>query len=410
MLRNSLFILISLFISIGIKAQDFNTYFTNQTLRIDYIFAGTSTQQFIYLDGLMAQEHWAGRRSRLSELPYLGNGQIEVHDAATGTLIYCNSFSSLFQEWQATAEAAKVARSFQNTFLVPMPKQAVDITLTLLDNYHKPTATFTHQVDPTDVLIRKQHNVYRAITLHKGGSYADCIDIAILPEGYTALNEATFIKDAKLAAQALLNHEPFKSNANKFNIVAVFVPSVDNSVSVPREAKWKSTAFASHFSTFYCDRYLTTQKIFAIHDALSGIDYEHIIVLANTKEYGGGGIYNHLTLTAAHHSFFKPVLVHEFGHAFGGLADEYAYGDDMLMYPLTVEPWEPNITTKVDFAQKWENKMGTKGYSLVEGAAYSPKGVFRSAPDCRMRTNECATFCNVCTDALVKLIKFYTEK
>ena len=413
MLRNCIFISFFIaIISIGVSAQDFDTYFTNQTLRLDYIFAGSATQQAVYLDGMMKQEHWAGRRSQLSELPYWGNGQIEVRDAATGLLIYCNSFSSLFQEWVNTPEAAVVARSYQNTFLVPMPKHEVDVSITLCNTYHKPVATLTHRVDPTNILIRNQTNAPQVIKLHKGGSYSECINIAIVSEGYSDESKATFVRDAKLAAKTILAHEPFKSYAKKFNIVAVFQPSVDNGVSVPRYNDWKQTAFGSHYSTFYSDRYLTSKNMFAIHDALAGVDYEHVIVLVNTEEYGGGGIYNNITLTSAHNSTFKPVLVHEFGHAFGGLADEYHYDNetDTLTYPSSVEPWEPNITTKVDFAQKWENKMGTDGYDLIEGAGYASKNVFRSSPDCRMKTNECPTFCKVCTEAIIKLIKFYTEQ
>ena len=71
---------------------------------------------------------------------------------------------------------------------------------------------------------------------------------------------------------------------------------------------WKHTAFGSHFDTFYSDRYLTTSRVKAINDALAGIPYEHIIILANTEQYGGGGIYNAFTLTTAHHPNFRPVV------------------------------------------------------------------------------------------------------
>lgn len=108
------------------------------------------------------------------------------------------------------------------------------------------------------------------------------------------------------------------------------------------------TAVSSHFDTFYSDRYLTTRSVKAIHNWLAGIPYEHIIILANTDTYGGGGIYNSYTLTTAHHSMFRPVVVHEFGHSFGGLADEYAYDEaPSPLYPYDIEPWEPNITTLV---------------------------------------------------------------
>lgn len=195
-------------------------------------------------------------------------------------------------------------------------------------------------------------------------------------------------------------------------------------MSIPRLDQWKNTAFHSHFSTFYSDRYLTTSRLKALHDALAGIDYEHIIVLANTDEYGGGGIYNSYTLTTAHHESFRPVVVHEFGHSFGGLADEYFYEEDIMSdtYPTDVEPWEPNVTTRVNFASKWADLIpegtpmptpaedfNTYQVGLYEGAAYSFKGLYRGSYNCRMRTNDYPAFCPVCQRALRRLIEFYTE-
>jgi hypothetical protein len=209
-----------------------------------------------------------------------------------------------------------------------------------------------------------------------------------------------------------------------FNIIAVASPSADSGVSIPSKGEWKETAFLSHFNTFYSDRYLTTTHLKLIHDALAGIPYEHIIILANTENYGGGGIYNDFTLTAAHHPMFRPVVVHEFGHSFGGLADEYYYEGDVMddTYPLSVEPWEQNITTRVSFASKWQDmlKPGTpipttakqrNDYSvgLYEGAGYSGKGIYRASYDCRMRSNGCPVFCPVCQRALHRIIDFYTK-
>ena len=227
-----------------------------------------------------------------------------------------------------------------------------------------------------------------------------------------------------MACDALFSHEPFKSLKERFNVVAVASPSLDSGVSVPRLGEWKQTAFGSHFSTFYSDRYLTTLNVKSIHDALAGIDYEHIIILANTDEYGGGGIYNSYTLTTAHHPMFRPVVVHEFGHSFGGLGDEYFYDDDVMTdtYPLDIEPWEQNITTQVDFDSKWKDMLqkgtpnptpvdqkGKYAVGVYEGGGYSAKGIYRPAFNCRMRTNENPEFCPVCQRALSRLILFYTE-
>ena len=408
------------------RAQVFADHFADKTLRVDYIFNGNASGQAICLDGLSALPTWAGRKHHLAELPLQGNGQIVMRNAASGKTIYTTSFSSLFQEWLETDEARNVPKGFENTFLLPYPLQPVEIEITLLDPRRNVRASMKHIVHPNDVLIEQKGNSH--ITPHKyllhNDSPEKCIDVAILAEGYTLQEIQTFYEDADIACKSIFDHEPFKSMKKRFNVVAVASPSTDSGVSVPRLNEWKHTAFGSHFSTFYSDRYLTTSRVKAIHDALAGIPYEHIIILANTEEYGGGGIYNSYTLTTAHHPMFRPVVVHEFGHSFGGLADEYFYDNDVMTdtYPLDIEPWEQNISTQVDFAAKWKDMLSentpvptpaevSENYptGVYEGGGYSAKGIFRPAENCRMRTNEYPAFCPVCQRALRRIIEFYTE-
>ena len=408
------------------RAQVFADHFADKTLRVDYIFNGNASGQAICLDGLSALPTWAGRKHHLAELPLQGNGQIVMRNAASGKTIYTTSFSSLFQEWLETDEARNVTKGFENTFLLPYPLQPVEIEITLLDPRRNVRASMKHIVHPNDVLIEQKGNSH--ITPHKyllhNDSPEKCIDVAILAEGYTLQEIQTFYEDADIACKSIFDHEPFKSMKKRFNVVAVASPSTDSGVSVPRLNEWKHTAFGSHFSTFYSDRYLTTSRVKAIHDALAGIPYEHIIILANTEEYGGGGIYNSYTLTTAHHPMFRPVVVHEFGHSFGGLADEYFYDNDVMTdtYPLDIEPWEQNISTQVDFAAKWKDMLSentpvltpaevSENYptGVYEGGGYSAKGIFRPAENCRMRTNEYPAFCPVCQRALRRIIEFYTE-
>jgi hypothetical protein len=146
----------------------------------------------------------------------------------------------------------------------------------------------------------------------------------------------------------------------------------------------------------------------------------------NTEEYGGGGIYNSYNLSMTHHPAFLPVVVHEFGHSFAGLADEYAYDFEQIpMYPHDIERWEPNITTLADFKAKWQDmlpknaKIPTKESSkdkkniykigVYEGAGYSLKGVYRPCVDCRMRSNNVPEFCPICKKSITNLVNFYTE-
>ena len=382
----------------------------DKTLRADYIFSGTDSTAQIAVSSLSCFDTWAGRRVNMDQVPLKGNGQICMWDAASGKVLYRMSFSTLFQEWQATEEATRTSRAFQNVFLLPMPSAPVNITVELYDFKGVLSASLTHPVDPSDILIRPLgQKPPQTVDIHRGGSYQDCIDIVMVPEGYTASQMDLFLEDCAKAWQSFVAHEPFGNRQDSFNVYAALIPSVDSGVSVPRNNDWKDTAISSNFDTFYSERYLTTLQIFQLHDLLAGLPYEHIIILANSETYGGGGIYNSYELTAAHHFNFAPVVVHEFGHSFAGLADEYYYDDQFTEYYYPgVEPWEPNITTMADFSSKWDDMMGLPDVGLYEGGGYQSKGVWRPASNCRMNTNAHPAFCPVCQRAISRMIDFYT--
>ncbi|MDO4981124.1 MAG: M64 family metallopeptidase [Prevotellaceae bacterium] len=405
-------------------AQVFDDYFEDKTLRIDYIFSGNSSSQAISLDQLNQSPRWYGKRSNLSEVPVEGNGAIIVREHSKENIIYKNSFSTLFQEWQTTDEAKTTIKAFENVFLVPMPKDTVDITVELRNNRREVVASMTHVVNPKDILIRHigEHKTPYE-TMLQAADTTRCINIAFVAEGYTREEMPIYIEDVKKSIDALFSHEPFKSRKEVFNIIAVEPASEESGTSVPRKGIWKRTALGSHFDTFYTERYLTTLHLKRLHDVLAGLPYEHIIVLVNTEVYGGGGILNSYNLSAAHHAKTLPVVVHEFGHSFAGLADEYAYDNEPIpMYPADIEPWEPNITTLKDFHGKWEQMISKKtpvptpadkkyadAVGVYEGAGYSLNGVYRPMQDCRMRTNENPSFCPVCQKAINNLIDFYVK-
>lgn len=421
----TLTILLMCLITNAVSAQEFDKYFEDKTLRIDYIFSGNTSSQTIALDQLNQLPRWYGKRNNLATVPVEGYGSIIVREHSKETIIYKNSFSTLFQEWLTTEEAKTTTRSFENVFLVPMPKDSVDITVELRNNRREVVASMTHTVNPNDILIR--HVGYNETTPYQtmlqAADSTRCINIAFVAEGYTNDKMPTFIEDVNKAIDALFSHEPFKSRKESFNIIAAKSASDESGTSVPRKGIWKHTALESHFDTFYSSRYLTTLHLKKLHDVLAGLPYEHIIVLVNTDVYGGGGILNSYNLSAAHHPKTLPVVVHEFGHSFAGLADEYAYENEPIpMYPADVEPWEPNITTMKDFHGKWEDMISKKTpvptpakdkYSgtigVFEGAGYSLNGVYRPMMDCRMRTNENPTFCPVCQQAINDLIDFYVK-
>ena len=401
-MRHLLFVIFFAAVSFGLSAQD-------QTLRVDYMFSGTDKSVEISLDELSRYDGWAGRRTNLTEVPVRGNGQICMTDVQTGDTLYRMSFSTLFQEWQTTEEATKVRKSFENVFLLPMPTTKAKVNVHLYDFFGNIVASLNHIVDPSDILIRQLKPIaLEHRYLLKSGTPQEKIDVAIVAEGYTAEEMDMFYADAQTAMEAILKHEPFGQYKDSFNFVAVGLESHDSGVSVPGEWDWKDTALKAHFNTFYMDRYLTTLRLKNMHDKLCGVPYEHIVILANTDTYGGGGIYNSYTLTTAHHPAFKPVVVHEFGHSFAGLADEYYYDDQYVeyYYPGT-EPWEQNITTLADFESKWKDMLDAGEVELLEGAGYQSKGVYRPAKDCRMHTNRPDSFCPVCQRAIARIIEFY---
>ena len=422
-------------ISFIIMLVTFAAYAQEQTLRVDYIFSGTDKATEISLAKLSRFDGWAGRRVNLDKVPVKGNGQICMTDLATGEVIYRQAFSTLFQEWKTTEEATRLRKAFENTFLLPMPAERTAVTVELYDFYGNVSASLSHVVDPEDILIKNmkpeppQHRY-----LLKSGSPQDKIDVAIVAEGYTAEEMDQFYRDAQVAVDAILAHAPFMQYKDRFNFVVIALESEDSGVSVPREGVWKNTAVGSNYDTFYSDRYLTTSSVWKMHDALCGVPYEHLVILANTDTYGGGGIFNSYTLTTALHKDFRPVVVHEFGHSFAGLADEYYYDDQFVEYYYSEsEPWEQNITTLVDFESKWDDMLpkvigiptepvegniwkkfheGESMESMIgvyEGAGYQSKGVYRPFPDCRMKTNAAESFCPVCQRAIARIIEFYTE-
>lgn len=411
-----------------LSAQQFEEFFTDRTLRTDLIFAGNNQEQHITLRALHSWEGWSGRHHNLSEVPLRGDGELSLTDEATGTIIYRTTFSSLFQEWLAMEEAGRSYRAYEFTVLTPLPVKPVILKVELYNPSQQVAAEMSVRVDPKDILIQnldsRTKTPYETIF---SGSQSEKIDVAIVAEGYTAEEMDIFMKDAKATVEALFSHEPFGKMREYFNFVAVKSESRDSGVSIPREGIWKESAVGSHFDTFYSDRYLTTSAVFQMSDLLVGIPYEHIIILANTDTYGGGGIYNSYTLTTAHHSAFEPVVVHEFGHSFAGLADEYFYDyPDIATNPIvaTTEPWQQNITNLVDFQSKWQDmlpegtaipseptKQAEKNYTVgvYEGANYVAKGAYRPAVVCRMRNNTATQFCPVCQRAIEQLIRFYTE-
>jgi hypothetical protein len=239
MKRKGLFIVATLltWLSGTASAQQFDEWFTDCTLRLDYILAGDSHTQEIFFEKALKTTRWAGRRSRLAEMPLKGNGQLTVADAETGQKLYVHTFSTLFQEWQATEEATQVRKAFQLSCQIPFPLRPVKVTVTLTNSHAEIVGRLTHSVDPQDILIQQATDPgYPYRYLLKPDSMADLahyIDLAIVAEGYTEAELPKFYADCNRAVEALFSHEPFTSLKQPFNICAVAPSSADSGPASP---------------------------------------------------------------------------------------------------------------------------------------------------------------------------------
>ena len=396
--------------------NDFAGDFRDSTLRIDYVLAGAPQgdrpSPIVAIEGMSRYRGWGGRRINLGSTPLAGNADVTITDAVTGDTLYIQPFSTLFHEW-LVSDATDVPAAMEGTVMLPMPRRAVYVRISLRDKYRRPLCSTTLPVDPTDIMRADRTTIapppHRYIYRGENPDSAK-IRVAIVAEGFTTGEMPQFEEYARQAVDAILEHSPFAERAEDFDFIAVETASAHTGVAVPQTGEWPQSAFGAHFSTFGSERYLTLPRVHILYDAVAPLNTHHIIILANTAIYGGGGIFNLYTITAARNELMPRVTVHEFGHSFAGLADEYFYADDLMdsTYPSGIEPWEPNITTRTDFDSKWPQMIRDGRASLIEGAGYRAKGIWRGADNCRMRTNTDCGFCPVCRNAIETVIRWQT--
>ena len=409
--------------SVSLFANGFDQYFENRTLRIDYTHGGDATTEAYYIDELKAEPFWGGTHENFIDTLTYGQYMFKVFDIATNVLVYSHGYCTLFEEWQTTTEAKKTHRSYSETVVMPFPKKNVRIEFYSRNHKGIYDKKFEYIVDVKSYFItpeRKQK--FPVNDLYISGDPKNCIDIVILPEGYTAKEMDKFKVDCQKFVKDLFSFEPYNKNKNKFNIRCVMAPSPESGVDIPGQHIWKQTLLNTTFYTFDSERYLMTSDNKSLRDMAANAPYDQIYIIANSSKYGGGGIYNDYCVSVNSNSAAAKIFVHEFGHGFAGLADEYfdsstSYND---FYPLGVEPWEPNLTTLVDFGRKWKGMLpiGTHiptepdaftplRIGVYEGGGYAAKGVYRPADDCLMRTFNGNEFCDVCKKSIQKMIDFY---
>lgn len=417
-----LFLLIPVFLSAQV---DFDTYFKEKNMRFDFLLGGNSKEVYVYPVETKQEPFWAGNKKNLIDPFNYGSYRYRVFDTKSDSLIFSKGFSTLFQEWQTTAEAKKINKTFYQAAIFPYPKKEIrlDIDARQWDGTFK--TVFQTNIDPKDYfIIKEKGKPFETTSIQNNGKPETKVDIVILAEGYTETEKQKFLDDAERVCGYLFEEEPFHSEQKSFNVNAVFTPSVESGTDVPGEHIYKNTPFNSTFYTFDVPRYLTSSDMKSIYDAAACVPYDQIYLLVNTDRYGGGGFYNLLNVCTSDNERTRQVFIHEFGHGFAGLGDEY-YTSDVAyedFYNLKVEPWEPNITTLVDFDLKWKSMLEestpiptprqanfNQTVGVYEGGGYMSKGIFSPYIDCRMKSNESEGFCPVCEEAIRKMIRTQTE-
>lgn len=423
---NLKFLLILLVLPVvSFSQDDFNRHFTNKSMRFDFLLGGNKNEVRVFPQQIKQEPFWGGSKKNLIDVFNSGTYRFRVFDSESGILIFSKGFSTLFQEWQSIAEAKSMDRTFYQAAIFPFPKNKVRLEIDARQWDGNFETIYNTEISPDDYFILKEQPFqFETTKITDNGKPDKNVDLVILAEGYTAAEMDKFVEDARRVSGYLFNEEPFKSAKEKFNVTAVHTPSLESGTDIPGESVYKNTIFNSTFFTFDVSRYLTTSDMKSIYDAAALVPYDHIYVLVNSERYGGGGFYNFLSICTADNSLTKEVIVHEFGHGFTGLGDEY-YTSDVAyedFYNLEVEPWEPNITTLVDFDSKWKTMVSNstpvptprkpafnKTVGVYEGGGYNSKGIYSPYIDCRMKSNEAGEFCPVCTEAIKRTIDYHTD-
>ena len=391
---------------------------------MDVFQCGTAEGSHYVFERFVLEPYFGGSKVNLIDPFNFGTNRVKVVDALTNTLIYSRGYNTLFREWQTTDEATRMERCYEESVSVPMPRNEAYIILEIRNFDGEFEEVFSKLYEPDEMFnTTEQRYVFPVYDVMVNGTPESKVDIVILPEGYTTDEMLQFQQDCQDLANVFAQEEPFASHINEFNFRAVLAPSEESGIDIPASHIWVRTILNAHFYTFYIDRYCTTRNYFSVKDVAANAPYDQIYILVNSNVYGGGGFYNFYSMSTAGNMSSSSVIVHEFGHAFAGLADEYEEpGNPLgLLYNLNVEPWEPNITTLVDFESKWADLVApntpiptpnTNQYNntvgAFEGGGYLTHGIYRPQRNCMMRNY--APFCAVCNRTIEAVIEAHSDQ
>lgn len=441
------------------------------TMRLDYYHTGNASEEMFSVDRVVVEPlPWPGHPQKLVDDTNLGKYFFEVKDQKTGRILYSRGFASIYGEWETTDEAKSVNRTFHESLRFPAPEAPVQIVLKKRDAKNSFREIWTTPLDPKDIFIDRSKLAPPGplIEIQKSGDPSSKVDFLILGDGYTAAELKKFEKDAQRLTEILFATSPFKERRRDFNVWALCPTALESGISRPSTGVHRDSPLGATYDAFGSERYVLSFDNRAFRKIASFAPYDFVEILVNNQTYGGGGIFN-LYSTVAADSLWSPyVFVHEFGHHFAALADEY-YTSSVAYAPATtrIEPWEPNVTALLDPANlKWKDlvtqgtplptpweKEAFEKYSLdiqkrrrqirsenrpeqemdalfreelehegrlfaaekyagkvgaFEGANYEAKGYYRPQVDCIMFTRSNA-FCVVCRRAIERVIDLYSK-
>ena len=456
----------------AVAASSFDEQFTGATMRLDFFHTGTAEMEEVSLERIRVEGAWPGSRTQLLDRTNLGKYQFEIVDLASQQALYSRGFASIYGEWETTAEASKgVVRTFPEALRFPEPRRPFQVRLRKRGADQAFVEIWTYTVEPGSRFVhRASIPPQEVLGVLENGEPADKVDLLLLGDGYTAAEMEKFRTDTQRAAEALFALEPFASRKGDFNVWGIAPPAAESGISRPRSGLFRNTPLGASYNALDSERYVLTLQDRAWRDVAAAAPYDAVMILVNGEKYGGGGIFNLYSTAAAGSDFFPYLLVHEFGHHFAGLGDEY-YTSDVAYEDFQgqmTEPWEPNITAlqspedfkwvdlvepgtpvptpwKKDEFEELSHSIQDRRRELrlagapeadleklfreereqmtallasepfagkvgaFEGASYQPKGLYRPQADCIMFTRDEVGFCAVCERAIHRIIDLYTR-
>jgi hypothetical protein len=438
-----------------------------RTLRLDYTHAGNAAEEHFALDGLVLEGEWPGRLDRLLDDTNLGKYFFEVVDRKTNRLLYSRGFASIYGEWETTPEAKEQWRAYGESLRFPAPTGPVQVVVKKRDRQNAFREVWSLVVDPASQTVDRAAPpaTAKVWAVMKNGERRDKVDLLLLGDGYTAAEMDKWHNDARRLADLLFAASPFKEWRRAFNVWAIDTPADESGVSRPSDAIYRRSPLRASYDAFGSERYILTFDNQRLREIAAAAPYEFIEIVVNGRKYGGGGIFNLYATVASDNELTPYVFVHEFGHHFAGLADEY-YTSDVAYGSSTErpEPWEPNVTAdpkaprwadliapgtslptpwpKEEFEQaqkeyqakrrairaehrpeqemealfRREMDVDTKllgsgpnagKVGAFEGAMYESRGYYRPQADCIMFSRDPVGFCAVCRRAIERVIGLY---